>query len=112
MKKLFLMGALCLLTAGVAQAETISGKVLDVRKNTITLRTEDGKKMTLHTTDDTGYREKKVTRKGKMHKGKMNPAETYYRPMVDEDDWVEITYTPATNELQSDEVQAVVVYDD
>ena len=112
MKKLFILGMLCFLGAGLAQAETVSGKVTGVRKNTITLRTEDGEKMTLQTTDGTSYREKKVSRKGKMHKGKMHAAETYYRPMVEEDDWVEITYTPATNNMQSAEIQEVVVYDD
>ena len=112
MKKLFLLSAFCLLAAGFAEAETVSGKVVDVRQNAITVKTEDGEKMTLHTTDKTGYREKKITRKGKMHKGKMHPAETYYRPMVEEDDWVEITYTPAKNDVQSDEVKEVIVYDD
>ena len=111
MQKLLLVGTLCLLGAGFAQAATVSGKVVDVRQNAITVKTEAGEKMTLHTTDKTGYREKKITRKGKMHKGKMNPAETYYRPMVEEDDWVEITYTPAKNDMQSDEVQEVIVYD-
>lgn len=112
MKKIFLLSTLCLLSAGIAKAETVSGEVVNVRNNAITVRTEDGEKMTLHTTDSTGYREKKVTRRGKKHKGKMYPAETYYRPMVEEEDWVEITYTPATNEMQSAEVQEVIVLDD
>ena len=112
MKKLFLLSTLCFLEAGIATAETISGEVVGIRKNNITVQTEDGEKMTLHTTDSTGYREKKMSRKGKKHKGKMYPAEGYYRPMVEEDDWVEITYTPATNEMQSAEVQEVIVYDD
>ena len=112
MKKLFLLGALCVLGAGFAQAETVSGEVVDARKNSITVQTEDGEKMTLHTTDNTSYREKKLSRKGKMHKGKRYPAEGYYKPMVEEDDWVEITYTPAKNNMQSAEVQEVIVYDD
>ena len=53
MKKLFLMGILCILVASQVRAETISGKVTGVRKNTITVRTEDGEKMTLQTTDNT-----------------------------------------------------------
>ena len=44
MNKLFLLGALCLLSAGMAQAETVSGEVVDVRKNAITVQTEDGEK--------------------------------------------------------------------
>ena len=47
-----------------------------------------------------------------MHKGKMQGAETYYRPMVEEEDWVEITYTPTQNDMQSAEIQEVIVYDD
>ena len=111
MKTLLLMG-FCVLTAGLAGAETISGEVIDVKKNAIVVRTEDGEKITLSTTDNTSYREKKVSRKGKMPKGKMHTAGTYYRPMVEEDDWVEITYTPASNKMQSAEIQEVVVYED
>ena len=111
MKKLLLMG-ICLLTANFVQAETISGEVADVKKNAIVVRTEDGEKITLHTTDNTSYREKKVARKGKIRKGKMYTADTYYRPMVEEDDWVEITYTPSSNDMQGAEIQEVIVYDD
>ena len=111
MQKLLIMSA-CLLFAGFSWAETVSGEVVNARKNSITIQTEDGQKMTLHTTDGTRYREKKVSRKGKMHKGKMYSAETYYRPMVEEDDWVEITYTPAGNDMQSAEIQEVIVYED
>ena len=111
MKKILVLGV-CLLAASFAQAETISGEVVGVGKNAIVVVTEAGEKMTLNTTDNTAYREKKVSRKGKMHKGKMQPADSYYRPMVEEDDWVEITYTPSKNEMQSAEIQEVVVYDD
>ena len=112
MQKFFIFGALCLFLVGVAQAETVSGEVTGVRKNTITVQTDEGEKMTLHTTDNTAYREKKVSRRGSKRKGKMQSAETYYRPMVEEDDWVEITYTPASNEMQSTEIQEVIVYED
>lgn len=112
MKKLLLLGVACLLGASVAGAETLSGEVIDVRKNTITVQTDEGEKITLQTTDNTAYREKKVSRKGRKHKNKIQSAETYYRPMVEEDDWVEITYTPAGNEMQSAEIQEVIVYDD
>ena len=111
MQKLLIIG-LCLFAACFVQAETISGEVTDVKKGAIVIRTENGEKITLNTTDNTAYREKKISRKGKMRKGKMHSADTYYRPMVEEDDWVEITYTPATNEMQSAEVQEVIVYDE
>ena len=111
MKKLLVIGT-CLLMAGLAQAETISGEVVGVKKSAIVVRTEDGEKMTLNTTDNTAYREKKVSRRGKMRKGKIHSADTYYRPMVEEDDWVEITYTPAKNEMQGAEIQEVIIYND
>ena len=111
MQKFLMLGA-CLLASTFAQAETISGEVVGVGKNAIVVLTETGEKVTLNTTDNTAYREKKIARKGKMRKGKIYPADTYYRPMVEEDDWVEITYTPATNEMQSAEIQDVIVYDD
>ena len=112
MKRLLMCGALCLLGACLVRAETLSGKVTDVGKNMVTVRTNDGEKMTLGTTDNTRYREKKVSRKGKMKKGKISSADASFRPMVEEDDWVEITYTPANNEMQSAEIQEVIVYDD
>lgn len=111
MKKILIFGT-CLLASTFVHAETIMGEVVDVKKNAIVVRTGQGEKMTLNTTDNTAYREKKVSRRGKMHKGKMHPADAYYRPMVEEDDWVEITYTPAKNNMQGAEVQEVVVYDD
>ena len=111
MKKILILGT-CLLASTFVHAETIMGEVVEVGKNAIVIRTEEGEKMTLNTTDNTAYREKKVSRRGKMRKGKMYPADTYYRPMVEEDDWVEVTYTPSTNEMQSAEIQEVIVYDD
>ena len=106
MKKLLMIGV-CLLATSLAQAETISGKITNIKKNTVIVKAEDGKKTTLNTTDNTSYRKKKVSRKGKTH-----AANTYYKPMMEEDDWVEITYTPAKNETQSAEIQEVVIYDD
>ena len=111
MKKVLLLGMVPLLMAGFANAATVSGEVIKAKKDAITVRTDDGDKMTFYTTDGTTYRQKHV-RKGKMHKGKRTPIETYYEPMVEEDDWVEITYTPATNDMQSAEIQEVIVYDD
>ena len=112
MKKLLFLGSACLLCACMSNAETISGNVVKTKKDMLTIQTEDGEKMDLQTTDGTTYRKKKVYRKGKKNKGKMTSANTAFQPMVEEDDWVEITYTPATNEMQSAEVQEVIVYDD
>ena len=112
MQKLFLLGAACLLMAGAVQAETVSGKVVKTKHGMVTIETDDGEKMDLQTTDNTSYREKRVRSRGKKMKGRTISADTYYIPMVEEDDWVEITYTPSGNNLQSAEIQEVIVYDD
>ena len=112
MKKLLLLGISALLTTSIANADTVSGEVVSTKKDAITVRTDGGDKMTFHTTDGTTYRQKRISYKGKMRKGKRMSAATYYEPMVEEDDWVEITYTPATNDMQSAEIQEVIVYDD
>ena len=106
MKRLLMCGALCLLGACLTQAETLSGTVTTVQNNALSVRTNNGETMTLQITDNTRYREKARQRK----KGKS--ANASYRPMVEEDDWVEITYTPAKNEMQSAEIQEVIVYED
>ncbi|MBR6231934.1 MAG: hypothetical protein IKQ99_02415 [Alphaproteobacteria bacterium] len=110
MKKLLLLSTACLLCACMSNAETISGNVVKTKNNMVTLQTEDGEKINLQTTDGTTYRKKKVYRKGS--KGKIAPASNSFQPMVEEDDWVEITYTPATNEMQNAEIQEVIIYDD
>ena len=112
MKKILFLGCACFLCACMSNAETVSGSVVKAKKNMLTVQTENGEKMDLQLTDGTTYRQKKVYKKGKKNRGKMIPAGTYYQPMVEEDDWVEVTYTPATNSMQSAEVQEVVVYDD
>ena len=112
MKKVLFLGCACLLCACMSNAETISGNVIKAKKNMLTVQTDDGEKVNLQLTDGTTYRQKKIYKKGKKNRGKMMPADTYYQPMVEEDDWVEVTYTPATNSMQSAEVQEVVVYED
>ena len=96
----------------MSNAENISGNVVKAKKDMLTIQTEDGEKMNLQTTDNTTYRKKKVYRKGSKRKGKMTSASNSFEPMVEEDDWVEITYTPAKNEMQGAEIQQVIVYDD
>lgn len=112
MKKLLFLSSACLLCACMSNAETLSGNVVKTKNNMLTIQTENGEKMNLQTTDGTTYRKKKVYRKGKMQKGKMASANNSFKPMVEENDWVEIVYTPAKNEMQSAEIQEVVVYDD
>ena len=106
MKKILLI-ALCLFATTWANAETVSGEVVKAKKNKIIVQTNEGENVTLYTTDGTTYRQKKIHRKGKM-----KTAGGYYEPMVEEDDWVEITYTPAKDGSQMAEIQEVIVYND
>ena len=110
MKKILLLGTACLLCACMSNAETISGNVVKSTKNMVTVQTESGEKVNLQTNDKTTYRKKKIYHKHK--KGKMTSANNSFEPMIEEDDWVEITYTPARNEMQTAEIQEVIVYDD
>lgn len=115
MKKTLLFGALALLAGASfteAKAESMTGTVTEKNGNMITVQGKDGKEVTMQATENTKYREKKVMKKDKTKHGKkMKKSDTYYKPLVDEDDWVEIVYTvdPDGNIYY---LEDVVVYDD
>lgn len=93
-------------------AETVKGKVVSQKGNVITLEQADGKVVNVQTSDDTTYRKKKMMKKNKKKHGKTyQKGSSYYMPMMEEDDWIEVTYTtdPKTNAYV---VEDVVVYDD
>lgn len=114
MKKLCLTLAIAALFISFgANAETAKGKVIDQEGNMITVQTQNGDQMTMMLTDDTTYRKKKTMKHGKKKHGKMYPkGSTYYKPLVEEDDWIELVYTPAKNTKEMATVEDVVVYDD
>lgn len=115
MKKVLLLSvmAIGLMAVTAANAEMVKGQVVSKKGNMIVVKTEDGKHITATTTDNTKYREKKVMKKDKMKNGKMmKKGDTYYKTMVDEDEWIELTYTPSKTAEQSAVVEDVVVYDD
>ena len=96
-----------------AHAETLVGQVEDIQGNTLILTTEDGQTKTFKTSDDTHYRKKKMKKEHKLKRGKMSPPKAVgYEPMVEEDDWIELIYTPSTQQLDAEEVQSITVYDD
>ncbi len=113
MKKLLIAGAAALVLIGTAsvQAETVQGKVLSTKGNTVTIQQKDGTIKSLTTTDNTTYRKKKMMKKNKMKHGQMlEKGKTYYEPLMEEDDWIEIVYTPTSdNEMV---IEDVTVYDD
>ena len=105
------VGALVTLVGINAAAESISGKVVSKDGDTVVVRQNDGTKMTLQATPDTTYREKKVAKHDKMRHGKkIAKGQTYYQPMLEEDDWVDIIYSPDTNSMYI--IEDVVIYDD
>ena len=109
MKKLLFLGICCLMGTSIACAETVYGKVIRANDDTLTVKTEDGQKMDMQMTDNTTYRQKRVRQRIKKSRHQMSKMDGYFEPMVEEDDWVEITYTP-NNNVQ--EIQEVIIYDD
>ena len=114
MKKLCLTVAVAaLFISFAANAETAKGKVVDVEGHTITVQTQNGDHVTMALTDNTTYRKKKTMKHSKKKHGKMHQkGMEYYKPLVEEDDWIELTYTPAKNEMDTATVEDVIVYDD
>lgn len=114
MKKLCLtLATAALFISFGANAETAKGKVIDQKGNMMTIQMENGDQMTMMTTDKTTYRKKKMVKHDMTKNGKMYPkGTTYYKPIVDEDDWIEVVYTPAQTSDTSAIVEDVVVYDD
>lgn len=115
MKKSLLLSVMAVSVLGImgtAQAETVQGKVLTQKGDVVTMQQADGKIVTVKTTDNTTYRKKKLLKKDKKKNGKMmKRGDSYYTPMMDEDEWIEVTYNPDTN--TSDWIaEDVVVYDD
>lgn len=116
MKKTLLLSATALSIfafIGMTEAsETLKGKIVSQKGNITTLEQEDGKMVHIQTSDHTTYRKKKMMKKNKKKHGKMHHKEsTYYTPIMEEDDWIEVTYTtdPKTNAYI---VEDVIIYDD
>ena len=113
MKKLLFVSALALVIGlgTSACAESVSGKVVSTDGNSVTVRQQDGTKTTMQVTPDTTYRKKKIAKQDKMKKGHhVKRGEAYYQPMLEEDDWVDIIYSPSTGDVMI--IEDVVIYDD
>ncbi len=107
MKKQILLTTLCSVLALNVGAETTTGTVTDMMGESITILTPAGEEMTLKATDQTTYRQKKVKkmkRKNKEH--------SYFKPMVEEDDLVEITYIVDPKDNTVYIIEDVVIWDD
>ena len=114
MKKLCLTVAVAaLFVSFAANAETAKGKVVDVDGHTITVQTQNGDQVTMALTDNTTYRKKKTSKRDMKKHGKKHARnKAYYEPFVEEDDWIELTYTPAKDSASNAVVEDVIVYDD
>lgn len=107
----FLMIGTMVCTMDVCAA-TIQGKVLDKTDNALIIQTQDGNKMKMHVSDQTTYRQKKEVHDNKQHQSSKHQSMMMYTPMVEEDDWIEVQYTPSNDELSNAVIENVVVYDD
>ncbi|MGN1062878.1 MAG: hypothetical protein ACI4QM_00940 [Alphaproteobacteria bacterium] len=114
MKKVFLsVAAAALMMSLNVQAETVKGKLVDQKGNMLTVQTQDGQQLKMTTTDNTTYRKKKTAHKDKKKGTKTyKKGESYYTPMVDEDEFIEVQYVPAADEMSTAVVEDVIVYDD
>ncbi len=113
MKKMLIAGVAALVLVGTAavRAETIEGQVVSTKGNQVTIQQKDGTIKTLTSTDETTYRKKKMLKKDKKKDGRMmKKGDAYYKPLMEEDDWIEVVYTPTDdNNLVMEDV---TVYDD
>ncbi len=108
MKKLYmgLLAGAFVLVSVAANAETVKGQVIDEDNGVVTVESGD-KQMKMKTTDNTKYRHRKIMRKDKTKHGRMyKKGEAYYKPMVDDKDWVDIIYVidPQTKEMLIEEI--------
>jgi len=96
MKKLLIAGITALsLSLGLsACAETASGKVVKVHGDTVTIRQADGTEHTMKTSDNTTYRKKVSAQKNQGSQMKHSATQ---KPILVEDDYVEVIYYPADN---------------
>ena len=110
MKKYLMMGIMGLgLTVSVsACAETTSGKVVKADGHAVTIRQADGSEATMKTTEATTYRKKKVADKNWNENTK--PQKSQIKPILEEDDYIEVIYFPATGDEWI--IEDVVIYDD
>lgn len=113
MKKSILMTGLALLVlAPCVQAETISGKVSQVSPSSVTVTLDNGEQVTMQLNDNTTYRSKKYHHKHKVKRGAQETdASWYFQPMFEEDDYVEVIYSPSGEPVAA-AAESVIVYDD
>jgi glycine cleavage system H lipoate-binding protein len=112
MKKILLCSVMAL-SLGVsvgALAETATGHVVETNGSSVTVQQENGQQVTMQTTPETTYRTKKIVKRNKIQDGKkMKKGDTYFQPMVEEDDFIEVIYSPSSGNVLI--IEDVVIHD-
>lgn len=112
MKKILLCSIMALgmgLSVGCL-AETATGHVVETNGASVTVQQENGQQVTMQTTPETTYRKKKIAKRNKIQDGKkMKEGEAYFQPMVEEDDFIEVIYSPKTGDILI--IEDVVIHD-
>ena len=102
--------ALGLMVSGTVCAETTSGHVVDTEGTIVVVQQEDGTQVKMQTTPETTYRKKKIAKHNKIQDGqKMKKGEAYFQPMIEEDDFIEVIYSPSTGDVLI--IEDVIIYD-
>lgn len=112
MKKLLLLGvaiAGCVCGTNVF-AESVSGKVVSTDGNTVVVQQQNGQKSTMQVTPETTYRKKKAGKDKMKNSSADMKNQAYYTPILEEDDWVDIIYSPTADSMLI--IEDVVIYDD
>lgn len=113
MKKfLYLSAAVLILSVLPAKAETVTGEVITISDDIITVQNKEGQQMSFKTNDNTTYRKKVLHKHHKKKRGMRGSNDWTYEPIAEEDDWVEIVYNPKTGDGTAYEVDTITVYDD
>ena len=112
MKKILLCSVVALgmgLSVG-CRAEMATGHVVETKGDSVTVQQENGQQVTMQTTPETTYRTKKTAKRNKIQNGrKMKEGEVYFQPMVEEDDFIEVIYSPKTGNVLI--IEDVIIHD-
>ncbi len=113
MKHLLLSGtmAIGIMMAGSVSASTMStsGTVTATQNGVLEIKQGDGEVKTFSITPETRYRQKKMTESTQASTENETQDDSYFEPIVEEDEWVEVYYTPNGDTLV---VEDVIIYED
>lgn len=113
MKHLLLCGimAIGIMMVNSVSAETMStsGTVTSTQNGMIEIKQGDGEVKTFKITPDTRYRQKKMTESTQASTENETQDDSYFEPIAEEDEWVEIYYMPNEDELI---VEDIIIYAD